>query len=208
MRIDVSSVQERRWRALGCVMAVLLIGCSPAADRGSAASSEPAARETGVLREPDVRFEPTPQRTVDRMLRLADLGPDDILYDLGSGDGRIPITAARDYGARAVGIDIDPERIAESRENAAQAGVTDRVSFRNQDLLTADVRPATVVTLFLSRDLNRKLKPILLDQLRPGTRVASYYHDMPGWRPDKTISGSEVPIYLWIIPEKVSGTGR
>src|SRR3546814_3186008 len=111
-----------------------------------------------------------------QMLELARVGPADVVYDLGSGDGRIPITAARHYGARGVGIDIDPERIAEAEANALAAEVTDQVTFRNEDLLLADFRQATVITLFLSPALNARLKPKLLTELRPGTRVRSEEH--------------------------------
>lgn len=154
------------------------------------------------LREPDVRYEPTPGPVVRAMLRLARVGPDDIVYDLGSGDGRIPIAAARDHGASGVGIDIDPQRIAEANANAAAADVTNWVRFRNEDVLTADWREATVVTLFLSPELNARLKPRLLAELRPGTRVVSYWHDMGGWRPERIVQTRRAPIYLWTIPSR------
>lgn len=175
---------------------VLLLACSPAVrdDRS------PVALDGQELREPDVHYEPTPQPVVHRMLELAGVRPGDIVYDLGSGDGRIPITAAKSYGARGVGIDIDPKRVAESNANALRAGVTDRVSFRNEDLFLADFSDATVVTLFLFPDLNLRLRPRLLAELKPGTRVVSYYHDMGGWRPDRTVRAPRANIYLWIIP--------
>jgi SAM-dependent methyltransferase len=155
-----------------------------------------------------VRYEPTPQPVVDAMLRLAEVRPDDLVYDLGSGDGRIPITAARAYGARAVGIDIDPKRIAESNANARAAGVTARVSFRNEDLFVADFHDATVVTLFLYPDLNLKLRPRLWRELRPGTRIVSYYHDMGDWRPERIVPTPRANIYLWRIPRRESAGGR
>lgn len=167
----------------------------------TACSAETTSVQQSEVR-PDVHYEPTPQPIVERMLELASVGPADIVYDLGSGDGRIPVTAARKYGARGVGIDIDPVRIAESNANAAAAGVTSRVTFRNEDLLAARFGEATVVTLFLSPDLNRKLKPKLLSELKPGTRVVSYYHDMPDWRPQRTVRAGPANIYLWIIPER------
>jgi SAM-dependent methyltransferase len=185
-------------RPLHLLAIALFIGCSPAVPE----ESSPAATQEARLREPDVQYEPTPQRVVDRMLKLARVGPGDVVYDLGSGDGRIPITAARDYGARGVGIDIDPERIAESEANARDAGVADRVTFRNEDLLRADFREATVVTLFLSRELNRKVKPRLLAELKPGTRVVSYYHAMPGWQPKQILRAGDDYLYLWTIPER------
>jgi SAM-dependent methyltransferase len=184
--------------SLHLLTAVLFIGCSPAAPEESAPPAAQAAR----LREPDVHYEPTPQRIVHRMLALARVGPGDVVYDLGSGDGRIPIIAARDYGARGVGIDIDPERIAEAEANARAEGVAERVHFRNEDLLLADFREATVVTLFLSRDLNRRVKPRLLAELKPGTRVVSYYHAMPSWQPKRILRAGDDYIYLWIIPER------
>jgi hypothetical protein len=152
------------------------------------------------LREPDVRYEPTPRPVVREMLRLAGVGPTDLLYDLGSGDGRIPIMAASDFGARGIGIDIDPRRIREAQANARAAGVTDRVRFRNEDLFEAGFRDATVVTLFLSADVNLRLRPRLLRELAPGTRVVSYWHDMGDWRPLRTVRVPRANIYLWEIP--------
>lgn len=184
----------RRWIVIPVVL--LVMGCLADSPR----DVSPAPVENIRLREPDVQFEPTPQRVVHRMLKLAKVGPGDIVYDLGSGDGRIPITAAKDYGARGVGIDIDPRRIAEANANAVDAGVTEYVTFRNEDLLLADFQDATVVTLFLSRELNRKLKSRLLSELRSGTRLVSYYHPMPDWNPKKVVHDGEDPIYLWTIP--------
>jgi SAM-dependent methyltransferase len=176
----------------------LLVACSPA----TRDDSTPVAEEGRALREPDVHYEPTPQAVVRQMLELAGVGPNDIVYDLGSGDGRIPISAAKYHGARGVGIDIDPKRIAEANANGAKAGVADRVVFRNEDLFVADFRDATVVTLFLYPDLNLQLRPRLLAELRPGTRVVSYYHDMGDWRPDRTIRAPRANIYLWTIPPR------
>jgi len=133
------------------------------------------------------------------MLSLADVGKDDIVYDLGCGDGRIVIAAARDFGARGVGIDIDPQRIAESEENAAKAGVKIRVEFREEDLFEADFHDATVVTLFLWPALNLKLRPILFQQLKPGTRIVSYIHNMGDWPPEKEVMVNGKRIYLWTI---------
>lgn len=166
-------------------------------------SFQEAARTTTAarsLREPDVRYVPTPRPVVREMLRLAGVGPTDLVYDLGSGDGRIPITAAGEFGARGVGIDIDPRRIREAEANARSAGVTDRVRFRNEDLFEADFRDATVVTLFLSPDVNLRLRPRLLRELAPGTRVVSYYHDMGDWTPLRTVRMPRANIYLWQIP--------
>jgi len=130
------------------------------------------------LRSPDVIFVPTPQEVVDAMLKLAKVTKNDVIYDLGSGDGRIPITAAKTYGARGVGIDIDPQRIKEATENLKTAGVGDRVKFLNQDLFTTDISEATVVTLYLLPSLNVKLIPKLNKELKPGTRVVSHAFDM------------------------------
>jgi precorrin-6B methylase 2 len=126
-------------------------------------------------------YVPTPQDVVDRMLALAGVTADDVVYDLGCGDGRIVITAARKFGARGVGVDIDPERIKESEANAKAAGVESRVSFRMQDAMTVDVSPATVVTLYLLSSSNAKLRPILTKQLRPGARIVSHAFSMGDW---------------------------
>jgi SAM-dependent methyltransferase len=148
----------------------------------------------------DVPYEPSPPAVVDRMLTLARVGTDDLLYDLGCGDGRIVIAAAQKRGARGVGIDLDPKRIAEARANAAAAGVEDRVAFRVGDLYKSDFSDATVVTLFLWPHVNQKLRPILWRQLRPGTRVVSHIWDMgTQWPAERTevIGGSK--IFLWTI---------
>ena len=154
------------------------------------------------LRTPDVPFEPSPAVVVDAMLKLAGTGLGDVVYDLGCGDGRIVIAAAREFGARGVGIDIDPQRIADSRENARAAGVQDRVTFRHEDLFEADIAEATVVTLFLWPEVNLKLRPKLWRDLKPGTRVVSYYWDMGDWAPDQQIEVNGHGLYLWTIPPK------
>ena len=153
-------------------------------------------------REPDVHYQPTTPEVAIAMLELAEVSKSDIVYDLGSGDGRIVIEAARRFGARGVGVDIDPERIREGRENAAAAKVTDRVVFREEDLFTTDFREATVVTLFLWPDLNLKLRPRLLAELAPGTRIVSNRHPMGDWLPERTIHLGERPLYLWRIPAR------
>jgi SAM-dependent methyltransferase len=149
----------------------------------------------------DVPFVPTPEPVVDKMLELARLGPNDIVYDLGSGDGRIVITAAKRYGVRGVGIDIDPDRIREARENARKAGVADRVEFRQGDLFKADIRDATVVTLYLLTSVNRQLRPKLLAELRPGTRIVSHAFDMGDWKPAATAYVGANTVHYWIVPE-------
>ena len=140
----------------------------------------------GALQEKefDVPYVPTPDDVVAEMLRIADVGKDDVLYDLGCGDGRIVITAAKKMDCRAVGVDIDPQRIKESRENAVRAKVTDRVQFLQQDLFEANIREATVVTLYLLTSVNLKLRPKLLRELKPGTRVVSHDFSMGEWKSD------------------------
>ncbi|TAK52742.1 MAG: class I SAM-dependent methyltransferase [Betaproteobacteria bacterium] len=152
-------------------------------------------------RTPDVIFVPTPQEVVEDMLRLADVKKGDVLYDLGSGDGRIPVTAAKKYGIRAVGIDIDPDRITEARDNARKAGVSKQVEFRLGDIFTMDFRDATVVTLYLLPELNVKLRPRLLAELRPGARIVSHQFDMGDWRADKKLESNGRTVYFWTVPD-------
>jgi precorrin-6B methylase 2 len=164
----------------------------------------PAAAQEGrdaAARTPDVIYVPTPQEVVDAMLQMAKVTGDDVVYDLGSGDGRIPVTAARVHGARAIGIDIDPERIREANANAKAAGVTDKVRFLEQDLFTTDISEATVVTLYLLPSLNLKLIPKLNKELRPGTRVVSHAFDMgPDHPPQRQETVNGRTIYYWTIP--------
>jgi ribosomal protein L11 methylase PrmA len=156
------------------------------------------------LRSPDVIFVPTPQEVVDAMLKLAKVTKNDVIYDLGSGDGRIPITAAKTYGARGVGIDIDPQRIKEATENLKTAGVGDRVKFLNQDLFMTDISEATVVTLYLLPSLNVKLIPKLNKELKPGTRIVSHAFDMSSdgteRKPRETLNVNGRTVYFWTIP--------
>src|SRR5688500_9476254 len=153
-------------------------------------------------RGPDVIFVPTPQEVVEDMLRLANVKKGDVLYDLGSGDGRIAITAAKKYGIKATGIDIDPERIREATENARKAGVTDLVQFRQEDLFKANFKDATVVTLYLLPDLNVKLRPKLWNELKPGTRIVSHQFEMGKWKPEKKLESNGRTIYFWTVPPK------
>ncbi len=150
----------------------------------------------------DVPFVPTPNPVVEGMLKLANVKSTDTVYDLGCGDGRIVISAAKNYKAHAVGVDIDPQRIAEARENAKQAGVEDLVKFEQNDLFRADIRNATVVTLYLLPSVNEKLKPKLLSDLKPGTRIVSHSFDMGDWKPDREETVDGRYIYLWTVPEK------
>ncbi len=148
----------------------------------------------------DVPYVPTRQELVEQMLKLAGVKKGDTVYDLGCGDGRIVITAAQKFGAHGVGVDIDPERIKEANENAKKAGVTDRVKFVQANLFDADIRPATVVTLYLLPSVNLKLRPKLLKDLKPGTRIVSNSFDMGDWKPDKTLDFNGRNLYLWIVP--------
>ncbi len=161
-----------------------------------------AAQSSSPRRTPEVPFVPSPEGVVQGMLKLAGVTSSDTVYDLGCGDGRIVITAAKTYGAHAVGVDINPERVAEARENAKKAGVENLVRFEENDLFEADIHPATVVTLYLLPDVNRRLRPRLMEQLKPGVRVVSHSFDMGDWKPDReeTVDGRH--IYLWTIPDK------
>jgi tRNA A58 N-methylase Trm61 len=159
-----------------------------------------SAQAPAPLRTPDVIFVPTPQDVVDAMLKMARVSANDVVYDLGSGDGRTPITAAKTYGARGVGIDIDPQRIKEAMANLSTAGVADKVRFLNQDLFTTDISEATVVTLYLLPSLNLKLLPKLNSELKPGTRVVSHAFDMGDIKPEQTQTVNGRTIYLWTVP--------
>ena len=190
--------RSMKTRRSGLVLAIAL---------SLAVSTAGAAREVSLsaqqaattLRTPDVVYVPTPQDVVDAMLALASVTAKDIVYDLGSGDGRIPITAAQKHGARAVGIDINPERIKEANQNLALAKVGDRVRFLNQDLFESDFSEATVVTLYLLPSLNLKLMP-KLKALRPGTRIVSHSFDMGNeWAPEKTQQVGGRTIYYWTV---------
>ena len=185
----------------------------------SVVSTEAQQPSTPVEKEPDVPYMPTHEKVVAEMLKVAKVGKDDILYDLGSGDGRIVITAAKEFGARGVGVDIDPDLVREARENAVKAGVADKVKFLQQDLFKTDIREATVVTLYLWPEINLRLRPKLLGDLKPGTRVVSHNHDMGDWKPLKTVRvrvpheyvisktlNMRVPhqhkIYYWVVPAR------
>jgi hypothetical protein len=164
------------------------------------------SRKRRRLRKPDVIYYSTPPETVAEMLRMAGTKKDDVLYDLGSGDGRIPIAAAQQYGIRAVGIEIDPKLVTEAEENARRANVSSLVNFRNDDMFLINLSQATIVTLYLSEKLNVLLRPKLLRELRPGTRIVSHDFLMGDWKPERTV---RVPwgklyrtVYLWTVPHQ------
>ena len=160
----------------------------------------PATAQTSRIK-PDVIYVPTPQPVVDAMLELAQVKRSDVVYDLGSGDGRLVITAAKKYGATGVGIEIDPALVKKARENAAAAGVSLRVRFVTQDLFTADLSRASVVTLYLLQSINERLRPRLVRQLKPGSRIVSHVFNMgPEWPPEKTVAVERSRIFLWSIP--------
>lgn len=187
-------IARRRFIAAG---AALLAGC------GSLPPAEPTIITGGESPSliPEVPYFPTPYAVVDAMLRLAQVGPSDVVYDLGCGDGRIVIAAAAKLGARGVGVDVDPLPLIRARRDAARAGTAGRVRFERGDLFEIDLRPATVATLYLSEDLNRRLIPKLRAELRPGARVVSHKYSMgDAWPPDATERVETGAIYLWRVP--------
>jgi predicted O-methyltransferase YrrM len=170
-------------------------------------TQQPAPTVQAQQRQADVPYVPTPNEVVDRMLQLANVTGDDTLYDLGSGDGRIVITAAQRYGTRGTGIDINPELVQQSQANAQAANVADRVEFVQQDLFQTDLNKATVVTLYLLPDINLKLRPKLLRELKPGTRIVSHDFNMGEWEPEQVVQvqgpNRQHTIYYWVVPENV-----
>jgi precorrin-6B methylase 2 len=179
-------------------VSLCLLGC--AANAQSPARAQQSEKQ---LRSPDVVFVPTPMAAVEAMLKVAKVTKGDIVYDLGSGDGRIPIMAVEKFNAtRAVGIDINPERIREAEANRKKSGVGDRVRFLNEDLFEADISQATVVTLYLLPSLNLKLLPKLLRDVKPGTRIVSHAFDMGSWKPQQTLNAGGSTVYFWTIPAK------
>ncbi len=199
--------------ALG-VSSLMFAGCTQQRDFDAQAQQSPTTIETPATteveapeREPDVPYVPTPDEVVTQMLQIANVKKGDVLYDLGSGDGRIVIAAAQKYGTRGVGIDINPERISEANANAQAAKVTDRVQFRQQDLFKTDLSEATVVTLYLLPDINVKLRPQLFKQLKPGTRIVSHDFDMGEWKPERVVQVQgptrQHTVYYWTVPETV-----
>lgn len=193
-----------RRRLVAALLGVCLgfVGCG----QGLVADQAYSARQDVHQVSLDVPYVPTPHEVVDEMLRLANLHRGDILYDLGSGDGRIVITAAQRYGVRGVGVDLDPDRIAESKANAQRAGVADRVQFVQGDLFQTDLSGASAVTLYLLSSVNERLRPKLFQELKPGTPVVSHSFGMGEWEPDRTTSVNGHEIFLWIIPAHAAGT--
>lgn len=171
---------------------------------GQAAAQQQAAQ--APPRKPDIHYVPTPPEVVEEMLRMVNVHKGDVVYDLGCGDGRIVITAAKKYGVRGVGIDIDPERIRESEENARREGVTKLVKFRQEDLFEADIAEATVVTLYLLDRLNERLRPKLLRELKPGTRIVSHAFRMGDWEPEQSADVNGRMVYMWTVPAKKAAT--
>lgn len=174
---------------------LLAVGCAQAANEG------------GNVRL-DVPYVPTPQVVVDRMLELGKVDGDDYVIDLGSGDGRIAVTAASRYGARAMGVDLNPQRIAEANENAKKAGVTDKVEFKNQDLFDTPIGEASVLTMYLLPSVNMQLRPRILSELEPGTRVVSHAFSMEDWEADHQEKVDGRTVYLWIVPAQVGGSWK
>jgi predicted O-methyltransferase YrrM len=172
--------------------------------RRNVSRNQRSSQKKKKLRKPDVIYYPTPPETVAEMLRMAQIKKGDVLYDLGSGDGRIPIAAATQYGIRAVGIEIDPKLVTEAQENARQANVSQLVHFRNEDMFRVNYSEATIVTLYLSEKLNVLLLPKLLSELRPGSHIISHDFRMGDWKPEQTV---RVPwgklyrtVYRWTVP--------
>ena len=187
-----------RLRLAKAFVGVLALGITAASAGAAPAAQASAAPAQEGLRQPDVIYVPTRQSVVDAMLKVANVKAGDVLYDLGCGDGRIPVTAAK-LGARAVCIDIDPRRIAEANENVKKNSVGDRVKVLNQDLFTTDISEATVVSLYLLPSLNLKLRPTLWKTLKPGTRIVSHDFDMGDWKPEQTLNVDGATIYYWTI---------
>jgi SAM-dependent methyltransferase len=163
------------------------------------AAAAVAAAQKPALPTPDIHYVPTSSGVADAMLKLAQVTKDDVVYDLGSGDGRIVIAAAKDYGARGVGVELDAALIKEATKKAAKAGVSDRVMFVQGDLFKTDLSQATVVTLYLSNSINMRLRSLLQQQLRPGSRVVSHRFEMGDWKPDATVRLEGTSVHLWRI---------
>ena len=186
------------------VFVTLVLMLAVAAVAGAQAPSAPPMPPRAL----DVPYVASDAKVVAAMLEIAKVKKGDILYDLGSGDGRIPITAAKRFGTQGTGIDIDPVRVAEAKENARAAGVEGRVRFIEGDIFDADIRNATVVTLYLLPDVNLRLRPKLLAELKPGTRIVSHNYDMGDWPPEKTLRidlpDGQHMVYFWVVPPRAA----
>ncbi|MBI3127623.1 MAG: class I SAM-dependent methyltransferase [Candidatus Tectomicrobia bacterium] len=189
---------KRRIRLVPSVL--VLLAALAALPFGAAAAPGPAL---------DIHFVPTPEDAVKRMLEMAEVKPSDVVYDLGSGDGRIVISAVRDFKARkGIGVDLDPVRVQEGIANAKAAGVSDRVQFIEGNVFKVDFSEATVVTMYLLTRINIDLRPRILNELRPGTRVVSHQFDMGDWEPDETEHVGKATLYAWTVPAKVEGSWK
>lgn len=191
------------------VFSLMVAGCSQVTDlisktenQAQTQTANPEKQNQTATPQLDVPYVPTPIEVVDAMLKVAKVGKNDVLYDLGSGDGRIPITAAKRFGTRGFGVDIDPERIKEANVNAKKAGVSDRVKFAQQDLFKTDLSKATVITLYLLPRINLQLRPKLL-KLKPGTRIVSHAFDMGDWKPDRVLTVKGTNVYFWTVPKQI-----
>lgn len=190
------------------LLGLLASNCALSSASDSRGSGAVKVSEADLGKGPklDVPYEPTTYEIAEEMLRMADVRKDDLVYDLGCGDGRIVIMAAKERGAKGVGVDLDPQRIKESVENARKAGVTDKVRFLRQDLFKTDFKEATVMMIYLWPEVNLRLRPKLLADLKPGTRVVSHSHTMGDWKPDRKSEMSGHNLYFWVIPANVTGT--
>ena len=193
-----------RRRLLLLVTATLLLGVTAP----PATAQVPGRSPTEDTTDKDVPYVPTTERVVTRMLEVAGVTEDDVVYDLGSGDGRVPIIAAEQFGARGFGVEIDSALVAKARAKAREAGVSDRVRIRQGDLFNVDLRDATVVTLYLWPEINIRLRPKLLRELDPGDRIVSHDFRMGDWEPDRVVDAGEgntgeETIYLWTVPETI-----
>src|SRR4030095_9128275 len=200
MRLEIMK-SLRRWRVWVFPVVLVLTHSASVEFFGRSPNDQALAQDSIFESKKIVPFVPSPQAVVDKMVELAGVKHGDVVFDLCSGDGRIVIAAAK-RGARAVGFEIDPDLVGESRANLKKAGVDQSAEIRNQDILTVDLSPASVVTMYLLPDVNLKLKPNLLSQLKPGSRVVSHAFDMGDWKPDKVERVEGRTIYFWTVPEK------
>ena len=185
----------RTWRGGVFTLALMFVAAGVSVTTASAQTAAPTRR-------PDVIFVPTPEPVVEAMLQVANVTKNDVVYDLGCGDGRIPVTAAKKYGARGFCYDIDPQRIKEANENVAKNNVGNLVTVVHADLFETDLSGATVITLYLLPSLNVKLMPKLMKELKPGTRIVSHAFDMGDWKPEKELDVDGRKVYFWTIPRR------